>query len=64
MKIQDFFSSSAEVGAGNVSVWQHIDGSWIVIEVTRFAESDRDSARQYASMLAGEEYLPLDVTMH
>ena len=35
-----------------------------VIEVTRFAASDKEMARQYASMLAGEECVPVDATMH
>ena len=63
MKIQDFFNNP-KIGEGNVSVWQHNDGSWFVIEVTRFAASDKESARQYAALLAGEVSVPVDVTMH
>ena len=63
MKIQDYFNNP-EIGTGNVSVWEHVDGSSVVIEVTRFAASDKEMARQYASMLAGEECVPVDATMH
>ena len=54
MKFADFFEEP-EVGRGNVSVWRHNDGSYFVIEVVRFAAEDKEGARHYAAILAGDE---------
>ncbi|MBK25851.1 MAG: hypothetical protein CME70_17760 [Halobacteriovorax sp.] len=53
MKFADYFKEP-EIGNGNVSVWRHHDGSYFVIEITRFASDDKETARQYACMLAGD----------
>ena len=54
MKFADYFRE-INIGSGSVSMWKNNDGSYFVIEIVRFAEEDKESARQYAAMLSGDE---------
>lgn len=45
-------------------MWKNNDGSYFVIEIVRFAEHDKESARQYAALLSGDENYKVDENLH
>ncbi len=44
-----------EVGKGTVAVYERNDGTYLVVEMTRFASDEQDQAEQYAALLAGQD---------
>lgn len=44
-----------EIGKGTVAIYERGDGTFLVVELTRFASNEQDQAEQYAALLAGQD---------
>ena len=44
-----------EIGAGSVAIYERKDGTFLVVELTRFDVDEQDQAEKYAALLAGQD---------
>lgn len=44
-----------EIGKGTVAIYERVDGTFLVVELTRFASDEQHQAEQYAALLAGQD---------
>ena len=44
-----------DIGKGTVAIYERVDGTFLVVELTRFASDEQRQAEQYAALLAGQD---------
>ena len=44
-----------EIGKGTVAIYERVDGTFLFVELTRFASDEQHQEEQYAARVAGQD---------